>query len=500
MGRMIAIKLNSILVAGLVFMGAIGHLFGQTKQQDRRAVFAGQFYPADQSELHGQIKEFFDHAVQSKQEGPVRALIVPHAGYTFSGSVAASAYKQLADLNQYKNIFIIASSHRVSLGKASVYTAGNYLTPLGVVPVNLELARKISQRPGLCFDPSAHSEEHSIEVQLPFIQFFEEFPPIIPIVLASQVPEAAEQLADALRPWFKPENLFIISADFSHYPSYEEAYTSDRLTADAFCSGKASVFLDYITQSYQKKVKGLATPMCAWPAALSLLYLSENEQGMQFEKLDYKNSGDHPDYGDKRRVVGYQTIALRDTNPPEGFYLSNTAKSELLELARKALVKKFHPKEFLNQKPVYESALLNQQAGAFVTIRINGKLRGCIGRFDPQEPLFKLIPELSVSAAFHDTRFLPLQERELTEIQLEISILSPLKRIKDIHEIELGKHGIYLSKGSASGTFLPQVALETGWSLEEFLGHCAKDKAGLGFEGWKDAEIYIYEALIFKEL
>ena len=142
---------------------------------------------------------------------------------------------------------------------------------------------------------------------------------------------------------------------------------------------------------------------------------------------------------------------------------------------------------------------LNVHAGAFVTLKEHGSLRGCIGRFSSNLPLWRLISELSVSSATEDNRFEPVAASELNKLQIEISVLSPMKKISSPNEIILGKHGIYIKKGYYSGTFLPQVATETGWDVEEFLGHCARDKAGIGWDGWKTAELYTYEAFVFGE-
>jgi AmmeMemoRadiSam system protein A len=139
------------------------------------------------------------------------------------------------------------------------------------------------------------------------------------------------------------------------------------------------------------------------------------------------------------------------------------------------------------------------KSGAFVTLKEKGDLRGCIGRFISDEPLYKVVQEMAIASSTEDTRFPRVESKEIDELEIEISVLSPMKKIHSIDEIELGKHGIYIKKGYYSGTFLPQVATETGWTKEEFLGHCARDKAGIGWDGWKDAEIYTYEADVFSE-
>jgi len=143
--------------------------------------------------------------------------------------------------------------------------------------------------------------------------------------------------------------------------------------------------------------------------------------------------------------------------------------------------------------------VFNQPLGAFVTLKIDGTLRGCIGRFISSEPLWEVVLESSQSSAFEDPRFSPLTKEELPKTDIEITVLGPLVKIDDIKDIELGRHGIYIKKDYRSGTMLPQVATENGWSVEEFLGYTSRDKAGIGWNGWKNADIYIYEGIVLEE-
>ena len=278
-----------IIIMGLIFSGSQQKSFGQNKT--REAVVAGSFYPGNSNTLSETLTSLFLKAESGNSDETVRALIVPHAGYSYSGEVAANGYKQINPDAAYENIFILASSHHVSLGKASVYNIGNYLTPLGEVPVNKDIANSlIDNNDCFTFNNSAHAREHSIEVQLPFIQhYFNSSIPIIPIVLATHSPETCKDIAEALSPYFKPNNLFIISADFSHYPGYEDAKKVDQNTAEALCSGNPDKFLSIIKYNAEKKIPGLVTSMCAWPAALCLLYLAENNETLEFKNIMYWN-------------------------------------------------------------------------------------------------------------------------------------------------------------------------------------------------------------------
>jgi len=174
-------------------------------------------------------------------------------------------------------------------------------------------------------------------------------------------------------------------------------------------------------------------------------------------------------------------------------------KKELLAIARNTIETYLKTGKTSEVNPKDITPAMRENCGAFVTLHKDGALRGCIGRFSASEPLYKVVQQMAISAATEDNRFSVVTIDEMKDIDLEISVLTPMQKINSIDEIEMGRHGIYIKKGFYSGTFLPQVATETGWSKEEFLGYCSKNKAGLGWDGWKEADIYIYEALVFSE-
>lgn len=479
----------------------------QTANKVREPAFAGQFYPARESQLNEELRLLYTQASVKTERGNIRALIVPHAGYVFSGLTAANGFIQLDPEADYKNIFIIASSHTTSFDGAAIYAGGDYKTPLGVVTVNKELAKSISES-SPCFKQrdDAHNNEHSIEVQLPFLQYHLKKPfQIIPVVIGTNRPATCRQIADVLSPFMTDSALFIISTDFSHYPSYSDAIVSDKIIADAITSGSPDLFLEAYRSQNSKDIPGLVTPICSWTAVLTFMYIAEGHSVMEYIPLMYQNSGDAPLYGDKSRVVGYFSIAVQHDSSKTSevkseLNLTEEEKSKLVEIAR------FSLNEYLVNgriAKVEESGLsvnLKQYAGAFVTLNKNGKLRGCVGRFDPQMPLYQVVIEMAVSAAIHDTRFPKVEKSELDQIEIEISVLTPLKKVSSVEDIMLGRDGIYIRKGHNTGTLLPQVAAaHPKWTVEDFLGYCARDKAGLEWNGWKDAEIFTYQAVIFHE-
>jgi len=485
------------------------NISGQQRGHDREPVVAGSFYPARETELIRQLDQLFENvssmrSVTLEPAGRVRAIISPHAGYIYSGTVAASAVGYIPSNTKYDNIFIIGSSHRVSFPGASVYTDGDYKTPLGTVRVNTELAKQLTRNSKVfSYFNAAHSSEHSLEVQLPFLQHhLGNDITIVPIVLGTQNSKVCEDIANGLKPYFNGNNLFVISSDFSHYPSFEDAIEVDKATVQGLLSGDPEIFLNTLRKNSEMHVEGLATSMCGWTSGLVLLHLAKTEPGLEFKHILYQNSG-HSIYGDKSSVVGYHSVALIDndytTNSVADFSISHEDQGKLLDIAREA-ISSYLVRD--NQPSINESNLspaLKETLGAFVTLTIDGELRGCIGRFMPSEPLYETVRLMALEAAFNDARFNPLSKDELEKTKIEISVLSPLRKIDDINKIMLGKHGVYIKKGIRSGTFLPQVAHNRDWTITDFLGHISRDKAGLGWTGWQDAEIYVYEAFVFEE-
>jgi AmmeMemoRadiSam system protein B/AmmeMemoRadiSam system protein A len=474
----------------------------QSNQGDRQPAVAGQFYPSQRNELEAELKNLFSKAVPPKHIKNVIAIISPHAGYVYSGEVAASAFNQIDPTKEYENIFLLGPSHHVALEGASAYASGNYVTPLGTVKVNRQLGEQLAkEHPVFTNEIEPHVYEHSIEVQLPFLQYcMKKKFQIVPIVVGAPYPETCRQMASVLRPYLNTKNLFIISTDFSHYPSYDDAVRVDKTSADAVLSNSAAKLIEVTRSNEQKGISNLVTTMCGWSCVLTLLYMTENDPNIAVNLIEYKNSGDS-EVGDKTRVVGYCAIvfSLKDKGGSSSSDLSENDKKKLLWIARNTIEQYVKEKQIpaIDTTPLSVGAKTNR--GAFVTLLKNGELRGCIGRFDANEPLYRVVQHMAISAATEDYRFPQVQADEIGSLQIEISALTPMRRISSIDEIELGRDGIYIRKGDRSGTFLPQVATETGWTKEEFLSHCAHDKAGLGWDGWKDAEIYVYEANVFSE-
>lgn len=498
--RPIVIVLSSILVT----MNA----FSQKKSTDREPVAAGRFYAATKEALTNDLSNLFTGCVKSPGDWNVRAIISPHAGYVFSGKVSASAFASVFKNSSFKNIFIIGSSHIMAFNGASVYNTGDYATPLGKIKVNKEIADNLKRESNLFnFPIDAHIKDHCIEVQIPFIQYyFTSAMQIVPIIIGTDDPKIIKGIAMALKQWFTPDNLFIISSDFSHYPAYKDAIVVDNSTADAIVSKNPEEFLNTLRKNSLRSIPGLATSMCGWTSGLTLLYLAEGNPQLEFKRISYCNSGDSP-YGNKDEVVGYHAIALISKNRGSVNQKKNISdmsftreeSDKLFEIARSSIRSILYENKRYKIDSDNLPPNLKKPFGAFVTLKINGVLRGCIGRFISTESLYEVVSAAACSSAFDDARFTPLTKEEFKNTEIEISVLGPLVKINNINEIVLGKHGIYIKKDSRSGTMLPQVATEYNWTVEEFLGYTARDKAGIGWSGWKDAELFIYEAAVLKE-
>jgi AmmeMemoRadiSam system protein A len=374
------------------------------------------------------------------------------------------------------------------------------MTPMGKVKVNTIISNElINTSSFFSYKPEADLYEHNLEVQLPFLQeILGSDIRIVPILVGSENRIVQKEIARKLQQWFNSDNLFIISTDFSHYPGYYDAKRADSITAEAIVQNNPDILYEALLKNKEENIKGLSTSLCGANAISILLNITHEQSHYKYIPLHYRNSGDSP-FGEKERVVGYYSMKIvRDIDSKECI-LTTHQKKQLLHLARKTL--EYYLKT--NIRPKYsdfvDNEIRNERCGVFVTLYKHDELRGCIGRFNPDMPLPELIMEMAISSALYDRRFTPVEIEELDDIRIEISVLTPMKKINSEDEIILGKHGIYISKGHYNGTFLPKVAVQTGWSLTDFLGHCSRDKAGLGWTGWKDADIYTFESIDFIE-
>jgi len=412
--------------------------------------------------------------------------------------VAAYAYKKVEG-RTFDAVVVLAPSHRAYFSGASVDDKEGYRTPLGVVPVNRDIAHQIiEQSPLIGHHPQAHTQEHSLEVQVPFLQMaLKEFT-LVPIVMGDQDLTTAEKIAQAIADVIKKHNVLVVaSSDLSHYHSYDEAKELDQKVMDYINR--------YDPQGLALDLRQHKTEACGGGPIITALIIGQHLGADRATVIHYANSGDVT--GDHSGVVGYAAGIIYKSNGRKAekkesrkagidLGLEEDEKKQLHQIVRETI------KSRLNEKPLpdftVDSKTLKEPRGAFVSLHKEGMLRGCIGHIKADRPLDETIKDMSIAAAFEDPRFPPLSREEFDQVAIEISVLTPFKKISDIDEIEVGKHGLYMTKGFCSGILLPQVATEYGWDRITFLEHTCT-KAGLPKNAWKekDTDIYIFSADVF---
>lgn len=472
-----------MLVFFCVSWPILSHAKQAATQPVRPPAVAGLFYPADPDQLRSTVRQLLHDASGTRIDGVIRALVSPHAGYRYSGVVVAAGYKQIG--TSIKTVILLGPSHRVPLRKASVPDVAAYQTPLGHVPV-AGLVHDLTALPFVDSVPAAHQKEHSLEVQLPFLQVVLSRFDIVPILTNDADPQA---LASALAPYVDAHTLVVASSDLSHYYSYQTAQDLDKICTNAITAG---AFSDMVL-----------CQACGKQAILTVMHLARIK-GWQARLIEYKNSGDTA--GDKSRVVGYTSIAFvagKETSSMKD-QVSRDDRNALLTLARSAIEHRLVDGAPV-KRPESKSAVLRENRGCFVTLHKAGQLRGCIGTIEPLSPLAECVEENARNAAFRDPRFPPLSEAELPDIDIEISVLSVPRRIdfKDGQDLKRqlrpGVHGVILSRGFKRSTFLPQV-WEQLPDKEKFLEHLCL-KGGMPSDAWKDpkTQVEVYEAEVFGE-
>jgi AmmeMemoRadiSam system protein B/AmmeMemoRadiSam system protein A len=469
--------------------------------------FSGQFYPSSHEELSVMIDNFLANVPPQSASGEIFMLISPHAGYGFSGQTAAFGYKLIKD-KPYKTVIVIGTSHHKVFNGAALYGEGSFVTSLGNINVDDEFVKSIlGKDPEVFLDLSAFNNEHSVEVQLPFLQKVLTGFKIVPVIVGDCTLESCKRIALLFKEAIgqRKDVLVVVSSDLYHGYDFKEADIVDEFTLDLIKK------MDY--QGLYYALRDGNAQACGGFAIVIALNIAK-ELGMQMlEVLKSTNSaivtgklikGDW--------TVGYASCAVIKPAPRTYEELGGCAlvgkgenmltiqqKQRLLEVARESISTylKTGGKLQINES----DPVLNQKMGAFVTLHQHNELRGCIGNLVGSQPLYLTVRDMAVEAAVHDPRFPALSLSELKDVEIEISALSILEKVASAEKIELGKHGVLVRRGNQSGVFLPQVATETGWSKEEFLNNLCAQKARMAANAWKDkeTELYIFTADVFSE-
>ncbi|MGD0922339.1 MAG: AmmeMemoRadiSam system protein B [Terriglobia bacterium] len=477
-------------------------------QKVRPPAVAGQFYPADPKVLAKTVDDFLARAAVEKPAGTLWGLISPHAGYEYSGQVAAYSYALLKGRN-IQRVVVISPCHVDNFPYSSVYDGDAYATPLGNIPVDKEFVKKLAAlSPLIQRSNRGHGEaqgrgEHSLEVQLPFLQRTLGQFKLVPIVMGDLRYDLSRALGVSLAKLIQggkqglplePDTLIVASSDLSHYHPYDEAVRLDHATL------AAAEEWDYfnMSQNFERRI----WEACGGGPIVAAMIATERLGANRAIILKYANSGDVT--GDKSRVVGYGAVALLAEKPArtekaQEFSLSRAEKDQLLKIAKQSVETAVKERK-LYQCPTPASAILQRDRGAFVTLKEKGQLRGCIGYIAPMKALYLTVRDVAAAAAVEDRRFQPVTTAELGELKYEISVLSPLRRVTDIKQIRVGQHGLVIKKGDYDGVLLPQVPTEQGWDRKTFLEQICV-KAGLPPQAWQeeDADLFMFSALVFDE-
>jgi len=506
---------KAVYILVIVLMTLSTSLSAKTR---REAAVAGQFYPADKTELATMVQTHLDNVGDAaKIDGDLIALIVPHAGLIYSGQIAAHAYK-LLEGSGIDNVILCGPSHHYSFTGLSVY--GPYIvwqTPLGYIDCNPETCNELLgfSKNRIDFSPEAHQKEHSLEVQLPYLQTVLDKFKITPIAMGKQDASSVYLLASALKSLkLGDSSIIIASTDLQHYRSCDEGYKLDSVVLSCVEN------LDPVR--LERSLKNKSAEMCGGGTTVAVLKAARSMGANKAKILKDGHSGDVS--GDESSVVGYFAAALykagssdkemptQSTEQPESskkikfeddekvandFDLSLDDKRMLLKIARESIGAHLKGEDIPD---FIVSDNLKKYGAGFVTLKKNHSLRGCIGYTSAIGPLYQTISECAIKAAVEDTRFTPVKLDELENLHIDISVLSLMQKIESIDEIKVGRDGLMIFKGARRGLLLPQVATDNGWDKRQFLEQTCR-KAGLGPQEYMADEVIIYkfQAVIFSE-
>ncbi len=467
----------------------------------------GPWYPSDPAQLQRMLDGFFDELPPPEQGVAVSAIVAPHAGFQYSGRCAAKAYRAIPPAQDIRRVILLGSSHRAGFYGASVDDHDAWATPLGAVAVDGDACRALARDRLFKIDRSVMGHEHALENQLPFLQQAlagRDFR-IVPILFGSLNKRDFARMASAIRPLIDGRTLVVASSDLTHYGA-DFGYTPFRrdlaANLEKLDKGFIEPVLDLDFERYFSYREKTGITACGFVPIGVLIRLFE-KQGCRTSLAAYYRSGDLS--GDYSTSVSYASLLFTGTAAAAEVSdsLDRSEQRLLLELARSVLRDRFQGKPApagLEERFSGRPRLL-RKSGVFVTLRKRGELRGCIGSIVGVEPLCRGVAANALNAAFADPRFPPLAERELDGVEIEISVMTPLLPVTDYRAIRLGTDGVVIRDGNAQAVFLPQVATETGWTLDEFMAQLCR-KAGLARDAYRRSpsmKFHAFQAQVFSE-
>lgn len=496
-------------LAGAVLCSLMPCAGAQGGRDVRSPAVAGQFYPSNPAHLKQAIQQYLRDAVATRVRQPV-ALVVPHAGYIYAGQIMADGYRQVQDLEPEVVVILGANHTEAGFQGISIWARGAYRTPLGDAAIDDGTAAALLAADAACnSEQRAHLREHSVEVQVPFVQTVFPRARIVPVVVGTPDHARCIRFGEALAAVLKGKRALVIaSSDLAHFPAYEDARSVDRETLESMTRLDAGAFSARLQVLMGRGTRNLDTCACGEAPIMAAMTAAKALGAARGVIVSYGNSGDAL-VGDKSRVVGYGSVimasdgesppALWDAKPlpPANAPLDASDKKALLSFARNTI------RSYLDSETVPLGrnlpSRLQVPQGAFVTLKKHGELRGCIGHMASDTALGQTVGAMALEAAFGDPRFGPLQLSEFKDIEIEISVLMPMKPVAKASEIKVGRDGVVLRKGERSAVFLPQVAGEQGWDCDEMLENLCL-KAGLPEGCWKQgSQLFVFQAEVFGE-
>lgn len=498
------LKKYGVIITALLF--GVGLYVTQKTSQPFQAHLSADWYPGERNEL----MSLLDQAERSSSgrcgdasiQSHIKAIIVPHAGYSYAADIAVSAYHRL-DWQKIARIIILAPSHTQSFKGAVLPSFAQYQTPLGVVNVDTDAVATLQKNSLFKVIESVWSQEHAVEVQLPYIQrYIGNGVTIVPLIIADATSDELKSMAQALREVVDDTTVIVISSDFIHYGKRFGYTPFDRvINPQAAIKKLDMVIIDAIMQqdamTFDLIIQETGATVCGrMPIALFKAIEQLLPYPLLGKLLCYKTSYD-VDQTDPKGSVSYASIVFERQ---EELSFSQTEKQRILDEVRAVIAAScVDHAQRKNVSSLHDIKNLEQRRGLFVTLRTkSGDLRGCMGHVIPDKALIDLLPDIARLAAFGDSRFTPITCDELKNLSVEVSILTTPHSINSYQDIILGKHGIILSAQGKTALFLPKVALEQGWDLSTTLSELAQ-KADLPSNVWQtpQAHFKVFEAIDF---
>jgi len=467
----------------------------------------GPWYPSDPQRLNQMLDGFFKALPPPEKAARIRGIIAPHAGFAYSGRCAARAYRSLSPTQGIRRVIMLGASHRSGFYGACVADYTAYATPLGQVPVDTEICRALAAKKFFKSDRDTMRFEHSLENQLPFLQKTlagSEYK-IIPVIFSALKKKDFAAIAETLAQYIDSQTLVVASSDLTHYGetfSYTPFRSDLAENLTRLDKGFIAPILRLDFDSYFGYHEKTGITACGF-VPIGVMIRLFAKQNISCALTDYYKSGDLN--GDYSSCVSYASLVftIADKSPDDPIGLNKAEQKLLLELARSTLQSYLKNIRIQQQKENQFSTYpkLGKSLGVFVTLRKKGELRGCIGSIIGIEPLYRGVMANAVNAAVNDPRFPPLQQKELGSVEIEISVMTPLRLVSNYRSIRLRTDGVIIRDGRAQAVFLPQVATETGWTIDQFLGSlCAK--AGLERDAYQNSrtmQFHVFQAQVFSE-